>query len=183
MPYFTVGHSNYEFETFAQILKSFHIDMIIDVRKIPKSKKFPHFGIDQLPGLLHEEGIKYRHFDSLGGRRPKSKIIPDETNGFWDNQSFHNYADYAMSEEFHDGLEEAIEIGQTSRIAFMCSEAVWWRCHRRIITDYLLNEGQEVIHIMGMGQQQQAKLNPAAQKVTEGMLCYPQEGKDEEFVD
>ena len=108
----------------------------------------------------------------LGGRRPKSKIVLPEVNGFWINQSFHNYADYALSDAFRLGLSRLIEWSDERRCAIMCSEAVWWRCHRRFVADYLLHEGRDVFHLMGATRIDAATTNPAA-RVNGVSLVYP----------
>ena len=101
--------------------------------------------------------------------------VSPETNAFWDNASFHNFADYAMSEEFRSGLERLRELGQATRASVMCAEAVWWRCHRRIIADYLIAAGEAVFHILGPGHIDPARLTPAARAGPHGMLTYPRE--------
>jgi hypothetical protein len=108
----------------------------------------------------------------LGGRRPKSKTIPPEINGFWTNQSFHNYADYALSDEFRAGISHLLELCSERRCAIMCSEAVWWRCHRRFVADYLLHNGLEVFHLMGDARVDVATMNPAA-RARGPSLVYP----------
>lgn len=123
--------------------------MVVDIRSIPRSRTNPQFNFDVLPDFLSNWQIGYLQITELGGRRNKSKTVPPEVNEFWTNQSFHNYADYALSDEFHLGLEKLFDLSAHRRCAIMCSEAVWWRCHRRIVADYLLNEGQQVFHLMG----------------------------------
>ena len=108
----------------------------------------------------------------LGGLRRKSKIVPPEVNCFWINQSFHNYADYALSGEFHLGLARLLEVSRTRRCAIMCSEAVWWRCHRRIVADYLLHEGRRVFHLMGPARVEPATLTTMATAIG-NVLVYP----------
>jgi uncharacterized protein (DUF488 family) len=108
----------------------------------------------------------------LGGLRRKSKIVSPEVNGFWINQSFHNYADYALSAEFRLGLARLLEVSQTRRCAIMCSEAVWWRCHRRLVADYLLHDGRDVFHLMGAARVDVAKMNTAA-RADGASLVYP----------
>lgn len=108
----------------------------------------------------------------LGGRRPRSEL-PTDVNGFWRNESFHNYADYALSRPFHDALRELLSLGDRDTCAVMCAEAVWWRCHRRIITDYLLYHGADVVHLMGDGRTQAARLTDSATPAPGGGLVYP----------
>ena len=116
--------------------------------------------------------IGYERIAGLGGLRGKSKTVPPDVNGFWENQSFHNYADYALSPDFERSLGELEAVAAERPTAIMCAEAVWWRCHRRIIADYLLSGGWEVIHLMGNGRTEPAKLTPAARK-RDGRLVYP----------
>src|SRR5690606_3378071 len=110
-----------------------------------------------------------------GGLRGKSKTIAREVNGFWENDSFHNYADYATGEQFHQGLDQLISIGREQRSAIMCSEAVWWRCHRRIVADYLLARQEDVRHIMGTGRIDPAKLTTGASVQPDQTVHYPAE--------
>ena len=116
--------------------------------------------------------IGHMQIPELGGLRRKSKIVPPEVNGFWINQSFHNYADYALSGEFHLGLARLLKVSQTRRCAIMCSEAVWWRCHRRIVADYLLHDGRSVFHLMGYERVEPATLTKAATAHGD-VLVYP----------
>jgi uncharacterized protein (DUF488 family) len=116
--------------------------------------------------------IAYDGIAGLGGLRGRSRDVPPEVNGYWENQSFHNYADYALSAAFGEALNELIARATEMPTAIMCSEAVWWRCHRRIITDYLLIRGIPVLHLMGGGRIEPAKLTPAAKK-RDGHLVYP----------
>ena len=110
---------------------------------------------------------------ALGCRRSRSKTVAREVNGFWTNASFHNYADYALTDSFADGLAELIAAGRARRVAMMCSEAVWWRCHRRIVTDYLLARGETVCHLMGEDRIEPARLTPGAQVAPDGKVTYP----------
>ena len=116
--------------------------------------------------------VSYARIEELGGLRGRSRTIPPAVNAFWENQSFHNYADYALSEEFGRGLSELMSIGAERRTAIMCAEAVWWRCHRRIVADYLLLHHREVFHLMGAGRADAARLTPAARE-RDGHLVYP----------
>lgn len=102
--------------------------------------------------------------------------MPADLNGYWENQSFHNYADYALSDEFEHGLDELLTVSAERRTAIMCAEAVWWRCHRRIVADYLLLRGRSVIHLMGQGRPEPAKMTPSAQE-RDGKLVYPAPAK------
>ncbi|WP_368373250.1 DUF488 family protein [Pseudomonas brassicacearum] len=169
---YTIGHSTRTIEQFVQTLKSFNVEMIVDVRTVPRSRTNPQYNLDTLPEQLAPFGIEHEQIRELGGLRKKSRIIPDDLNGFWENRSFHNYADYALSDEFEKGLERLMTLSRTRRCAIMCAEAVWWRCHRRIIADYLLLRDREVFHIMDKDKANKAVLNPAA-KVQGLKLTYP----------
>ena len=109
----------------------------------------PQYNAAKLAKALSEFEIGYEHIAELGGLRSKNRDVPADVNAFWENQSFHNYADYAMSHEFRSGLARLRELGHGTTSAIMCAEAVWWRCHRRIITDYLITAGETVFHILG----------------------------------
>jgi uncharacterized protein (DUF488 family) len=169
---FTIGHSTRPIDVFIQMLKSFDVNAVVDIRTVPRSRTNPQYNLDVLPELLAESDIQHYQIASLGGLRKKSKTVPDEVNAFWDNRSFHNYADYALSEEFEEGLNQLLRLSDSRRCAIMCSEAVWWRCHRRIVADYLLSRGVEVLHIMDIGKSTEAILNPSAER-TGNKLCYP----------
>lgn len=163
MTIFTVGHSTRSLEDFAQLLQGFHIDAVVDIRTIPRSRTNPDYNLDVMPKLLSRHAIEHHRIAALGGLRKKSRSVAEHTNGLWHNQSFHNYADYALSDEFERGLCELLALGNTRRCAIMCSEAVWWRCHRRIVADYLLLRDVDVIHIMGAGKATRATLTPGAE--------------------
>jgi len=172
-PFFTIGHSTRSLDELVELLKSAEVSRLVDIRTVPKSRTNPQFNKDTLPGALASSDISYEHLAALGGLRPKSRIVAPEVNAFWTNESFHNYADYALSEEFHAGLDRLIEEGRTERCAIMCSEAVWWRCHRRIVTDYLIAREEEVFHIMGEGRLEAAKLTPGAVIRPNERVVYP----------
>ena len=171
-PLFTVGHSTRTIEQFVDLLRCGRVDLLVDIRSTPRSRTNPQYNLDTLPDTLSAYQIGHLRIDELGGRRKKSQAVPPELNAFWTNQSFHNYADYALSEPFREGLAQLRELATDRRCAVMCSEAVWWRCHRRFVADYLLSEGREVFHLMGSERVEPAKINPAARKVEEG-LVYP----------
>lgn len=160
---FTVGHSTRPIDVFVQMLQSFDVDAVVDIRTVPRSRTNPQYNLDVLPERLAQSDILHYQIAALGGLRKKSKTVPDEVNAFWDNRSFHNYADYALSDEFEEGLCQLLELSETKRCAIMCSEAVWWRCHRRIVSDYLLIRDVEVFHIMNIGKSTKAVLNGSAE--------------------
>lgn len=173
LPFFTIGHSNRSLEDFVELLRESRIDRIIDVRKFPRSRSNPQFNIDALPVVLAACDIAYEHVADLGGRRGKGQDTPRDVNGFWTNESFHNYADYALSAPFQGGFDCLLAEGRQRRCAIMCSEAVWWRCHRRIIADYLLARGETVFHIMGAGRLEAARLTPGAVVQSDRTVVYP----------
>lgn len=170
---FTIGHSTRTIAEFIALLRQVNVDLLVDVRSIPRSRAMPQFNIDTLPDALAAAGIGYRHLSALGGRRHHPKGAPPSTNTFWREIAFRNYADYAETPVFHAGLDELIALARAHRCAIMCAEAVWWRCHRRIITDYLLAAGIPVEHIMGAGKVTPATLTPGARALADGTLRYP----------
>ena len=171
-PIFTIGHSTRTIPQFVEILRDGPVELVVDVRTVPRSRTNPQYNFDVLGEELREWQIGYERIAELGGLRGRSKLIPSDVNGFWDNQSFHNYADYALSDQFEEALEQLLSVASVRRTAIMCAEAVWWRCHRRIIADYLLLHGREVIHLMSEARAEEAKMTPAA-KERDGHLVYP----------
>jgi len=171
-PLFTVGHSTHPIEEFLRMLEPNGVVRVIDVRAFPRSRNNPQYNEDALPRVLAPRGIAYEHIASLGGKRPRSKDVPEATNAFWDNASFHNYADYAMGADFREGLAALLDRGARERVAFMCAEAVWWRCHRRIVADYLLADDVPVAHIMASGKIDPARLTPGALPQPDGTILY-----------
>jgi uncharacterized protein (DUF488 family) len=148
------------------------VTLVADVRTIPRSRTNPQYNRDTFPDSLASYGIRYEHLPELGGRRPRQPAVPVDLNAFWQNASFHNYADYALSEDFRAGLERLRQLGRDERCAIMCSETLWWRCHRRIITDYLLAAGESVGHILGSRDIATADMTPAARQGERGVV-YP----------
>ncbi|MGP6173609.1 DUF488 domain-containing protein [Corynebacterium sp. A21] len=169
----TIGHSNRSWEEFADLLAEAAIETLVDVRKLPGSARNPQFNEEVLAQELPRVGITYRRVAPLTGRRNVSKTIPFEVNGNWRNRSFHNYADHALSGEFALALQELRDAASSEVTAIMCSEAVWWRCHRRIIADHLIAAGEDVRHIMGPGQIMQATLNDGAVIGEDKKVHYP----------
>jgi uncharacterized protein (DUF488 family) len=155
------------------LLREADIRLVVDVRAMPRSRTTPQYNIDVLPPELAASQIGYEHIAALGGRRGKARNVPPSVNAFWQNDSFHNYADYAMSESFREGLARLRELGHARPCAIMCAEAVWWRCHRRIIADYLLAADATVLHILGPGRIVPAHLTLGAKVDAPGMLSYP----------
>ena len=153
------------------MLRTGGVELVVDVRTVPRSRTNPQYNFDVLGGELQPWQIAYERIAPLGGLRGRS-AVPPEVNAFWENQSFHNYADYALSDAFGTGLHELLSIASERRTAIMCAEAVWWRCHRRIIADYLLSRGRHVFHLMGEGRADPARMTPAAVE-RDGRLVYP----------
>jgi len=173
LPLFTIGHSNRSLEDFIVLLATAGIDRVVDIRTVPRSRTNPQFNRDTLPDQLAAAGISYEHLADLGGLRGKARSVPPSVNAFWSNESFHNYADYALSAEFLDGLNRLVSLGRQRRCAIMCSETLWWRCHRRIVADYLLSRGESVFHLMGHDKVEPAKLTDGVKARPDGTIVYP----------
>jgi uncharacterized protein (DUF488 family) len=169
----TIGHSTRPLDAFVALLRENAVELLVDVRSIPRSRTNPQYNADTLPDALAPDGIAYRHIKALGGLRGRRRDAAPSPNLYWENAAFRNYADYAMGAEFHAGLDELIDLAETRHCAIMCAEAVWWRCHRRIITDYLLARGIAVRHIMAPGKAEPAKPTPGMQETAAGTLIYP----------
>jgi uncharacterized protein (DUF488 family) len=172
LPIHTIGHSTRTIEEFVDILRSGGVQWLVDVRTVPRSRTNPQYNADLMPDSLGSWQIGYDRIAELGGLRGRSLDIDPSVNGYWENQSFHNYADYALSDSFAEGLDRLERLAEGRRVAVMCSEAVWWRCHRRIIADYLLLHGREVLHLMGRGRIEPARMTAAA-RVQDRRLVYP----------
>jgi uncharacterized protein (DUF488 family) len=171
--FFTIGHSTRPLDTFVALLKEADVRLVIDVRTIPRSRSNSQYNSDALHASMSAFQIGYEHIAALGGLRGRQPNVPQATNAFWHNQSFHNYADYAMGEDFHSGFSRLRKLGHSKRCAIMCAEILWWRCHRRIISDYLIAAGEMVFHILGPGQIKQAHMTSTAKVGTAGTLTYP----------
>ena len=169
-PFFTVGHSTLSIDEFVALLGAVDVELVADVRTIPRSRTNPQYNRDVLPTTLKPFNLDYIHIPELGGLRSRSSVAR-AVNGFWQNESFHNYADYAMGEEFRSGLCKLRQVGHAQRCVLMCAEAVWWRCHRRIIADVLVALGCEVRHIRDAGPAELHELAPPA-LVVDGILTY-----------
>jgi uncharacterized protein (DUF488 family) len=170
---FTIGHSTRTVAEFVALLRQVSVNLLIDVRSIPRSRTNPQFNADTLPEALFEAGIAYRHLPALGGLRHRTKGAMPSPNTLWRVAAFRNYADYAATKAFRMGLDELRALARDNCCAIMCAEAVWWRCHRRIIADYLLAEGILVSHIMGHNKIDPAKLTPGVRLLPGGTLVYP----------
>jgi uncharacterized protein (DUF488 family) len=194
MRIWTIGHSTRNIDEFISLLEKNGIKLLVDVRSLPGSKRYPQFNKESLAESLNTNGIRYEHFPDLGGRR---KPKPDSRNTAWRNASFRGYADYMETEEFHKGVERLLALaGEAARgttpkafgvesqrdggetitpgTAIMCAEAVWWRCHRSLISDYLKARGIEVIHILDANKTEPHPFTSAA-RIIEGALSYANE--------
>jgi len=166
---FTIGHSTHEPDAFLALLRRHDITLVADVRTIPRSRRVPHFNADVLPGWLAAAGIEYRHFVNLGGRRtPRS----DSPNTGWQHPSFRGYADHMATNAFASALAELEDLAKERRVAYMCAEGLWWRCHRRMISDALVGRGWRVLHIMPDGDISEHRMTDFA-VVTDGHVAYP----------
>ena len=164
----TIGHSTHPIELFVEMLQSFDIRLLADVRRYPGSRRYPHFNSAELERSLTAVGVAYRHFENLGGRRKPSAA---SLNLAWRLPAFRAYADYLETEDFRIAIKQLQEIAENNNTAYMCSEAPWWRCHRSIISDYLKAEGWNVMHIMKAGK---ADVHPytSAATIVNGKLDY-----------
>jgi uncharacterized protein (DUF488 family) len=171
--FFTIGHSTRTTDEFVDLLRESGISLVIDVRSMPRSRTNPRFNQQRLPEVLAPWQIGYEHISELGGLRGKSRDSESSSNTHWRVRSFRNYADYALTVPFATGLTRLRERGAEQRCVVMCAEAVWWRCHRRIIADYLLAAGEQVMHILGKRHVDLGSLTPGAVVRNDGTVVYP----------
>lgn len=164
----TVGHSTRSIEEFIQILINHQIKTLVDVRTFPGSRRYPQFNKAELADSLEVVGIHYVHQPKLGGRR---KARPDSKNTAWNNESFRGYADHMDTAEFQQGIEELLELARQQSTAVMCAEAVWWRCHRSLISDFLKAASVKVMHILGEKKVEEHPYTPVA-RIVGGRLSY-----------
>ncbi len=169
----TIGHSDRTLDELMDMLREARVDLVVDVRSFPRSRSNPVFNIENLPSSLAQRQIAYDHYPDLGGRRPKQTSVDPDLNALWRVGSFHNYADYALGGTFGAAFDALIAVGRARRVAIMCAEAVWWRCHRRIVADYLLLNGHRVDHLMAPGRSDAATPTPGAKRRPDGKLIYP----------
>jgi uncharacterized protein (DUF488 family) len=174
---FTAGHSTRSIDEFVAILREAGVTRIVDVRAFPASKRHPQFNKSSLAAALEDAGVDYQHMPALGGRRGTKKTGASR-NGLWKVDAFRNYADYAETPAFAAALDELEALARERPTAFMCAEAVWWQCHRRLIADYMLSRGWTVVHLLGAGQRQEATLTPGALPQADRTIWYraPQPG-------
>ncbi len=172
MRIWTIGHSTRGIDEFISLLEENGVKLLADVRAWPSSKRYPQFNKDALAESLAGHGIRHEHFPELGGKR---KSNPDSRNTAWRNASFRGYADYMETEQFQKGIERLLNVaGKAGPTAIVCAEAVWWRCHRSLIADYLKARGVEVLHILGANQVEPHPYTPAA-RIVNGELSYAAE--------
>ena len=164
----TVGHSTRSADEFNNLLTAHQIRNLVDVRSLPGSRRHPQFNQKNLSESLRTVGIEYHHLPALGGRRrPKA----DSKNTAWQNASFRAYADHMESEEFAEGVKSLLELARRNFTAIMCAEALWWRCHRGLIADYLKANGFSVVHIIGASHTEEHPFTTAA-RIVDGHLSY-----------
>jgi uncharacterized protein (DUF488 family) len=169
----TIGHSTRSADEFLELLRAHSIGGLGDVRTIPRSRRHPHFGREALDARLADEGIEYRYFAELGGLRKPAR---DSQNGAWRNEAFRGYADHMMTGPFAAELKNLLLFAERRRVAVMCAEAVWWQCHRMLLSDALVARGIAVEHIMrqqGASSLQPHRLTPFARIGADGHLTYP----------
>jgi uncharacterized protein (DUF488 family) len=167
---YTVGHSSRSIEEFIAALRAYDVTLVVDIRRFPGSRRNPQFDADALAAALDERGIEYRHLEALGGRR--SAPEGDSPNGAWENDSFRAYADYALTEEFQSALDELVSFAENEVPVIVCAEAVYWRCHRRIVADWLLARGCDVVDIYDADRAEEHELTRFAE-VADGRVTYP----------
>jgi uncharacterized protein (DUF488 family) len=172
-PFFTIGHSTRSIAEFVELLQESRVERVADVRSMPRSRTNPQFNGPDLAQSLARWQIGYEHFADLGGLRGRQHLDAPALNENWRVSSFRNYADYALTEPFAAGLARLRREGRQQRCAIMCAETLWWRCHRRIIADYLLAAGERVLHILGPSQVDTAKLTPGAVVRPDRSVIYP----------
>lgn len=180
---YTIGHSTHPIEHFLGLLTQHGIKVVADIRRFPSSRKFPQFNQVELTNHLRNVGLEYQWIEALGGRRPHQSVGPDLSKNLGlRNASFRNYADYMATQEFRDGVECLLKVATGKRTAYMCSESLFWRCHRRLVSDYLLMQGFAVRHIMPNGELRDHTLTVGA-KIVAGELTYPSgDAKQTEFT-
>jgi uncharacterized protein (DUF488 family) len=173
---YTVGHSTRTLEELVRVLRAWGVQTLVDVRTVPRSRTNPQFNADTLPGELAKAGIAYVHIAGLGGLRGKKRAAagPSRNTG-WTVDAFRNYADYAETDAFARALDELLALAARSTCAIMCAEAVWWRCHRRIVADHLLARGVHVKHLFDAEKADDATPTPFMRRQADGRIVYPPE--------
>jgi len=166
-----MGHSTHPLDRFLALLARHDIELVADIRRFPGSRKFPWFNRDHLASTLPPAGVDYLWIESLGGRRPKTRREFSANLGLR-NESFRNYADYMATDAFREGVQELLDESSRKRTAFLCSEGLFWRCHRRLVRDFPLERGIAVQHILPSGELRRHTLTPGAE-VAGGEVTYP----------
>jgi uncharacterized protein (DUF488 family) len=169
---FTIGHSNHPLDRFLALLAQHQVEALADIRRFPGSRKHPHFHRDNLAAALPKSGVEYRWLEALGGRRHKQRA--ESLNLGLENKSFRNYADYMLTDEFREGVKQLLEIARQKRTAIMCAEGLFWQCHRRLVSDFLVANGVTVQHIMPSGELRPHTLTSGA-VIDSGRVTYPGE--------
>jgi len=169
---FTIGHSNHPLDRFLALLAQHQIEALVDIRRFPGSRKHPHFQRDNLAPALQNAGMEYRWLEALGGRRHKQR--EESPNLGLENRGFRNYADYMLTDEFRQGVVKLLELARQRRTAIMCAEGLFWQCHRRLVSDFLVANGLTVEHIMPAGQLRPHQLTRGA-VIDNGHVTYPGE--------
>jgi uncharacterized protein (DUF488 family) len=164
----TIGHSTRSWEDFVLLLQSFQISVLVDIRNYPGSKRYPHFNKEAMQTALPANSIQYIHLKELGGRR---KPVEGSANTAWRNTAFRGYADYMQTEDFKKAVKSLEAIARKKPTAYMCSEAVWWSCHRALVSDYLKWKEWKVMHIMNMEKATEHPYTKPA-KIVNGTLSY-----------
>jgi uncharacterized protein (DUF488 family) len=167
---YTIGHVALPADRFVALLRRHGITLLVDIRRFPGSRTSPQFNPDDLQQTLAGAGIDYVHLGALGGRR---QPLPESPNAAWNNASFRGYADYMETAEFRNGLQELMTLAAAQRVAIMCAEAVWWRCHRSMVSDALMADGWQVWHIMSDGSVRPHRYTAPA-RLVDGELTYHQ---------
>lgn len=169
----TLGHSTRGLDELVEVLRAHSIERLVDVRTVPRSRTNPQFNRDTIGEGLADHGITYEYAEALGGLRPKSKTIDPDVNAGWRNASFHNYADHALTEAFQSALDDLLETAAREVTAIMCAEAVWWRCHRRIVADHALARGTPVVHLFDAAKSEPATMTAFAAIGPDALVTYP----------
>lgn len=172
MTVFTIGHSTRTLDAFLGMLRAAGVDSVADVRRFPRSRRHPHFNAENLAPALAHAGIAYHHFVDLGGRRGNRADGRASPHTLWREAPFRNFADYAETPPFRAALDAVIAMSESGRLALLCAEAVWWRCHRRIIADYLIAQGIAVEHIFDEHKRAAATMTPGARLRADGTILY-----------
>lgn len=165
---YTIGHAALPMDRFVALLRSVDVTLLVDIRRYPGSRHSPQFSSDELRKVLEAQGIGYLHLAELGGRR---HARPDSENSAWRNASFRGYADYMETPEFEEGLRLLMAVAEVDRVAIMCAESVWWRCHRSMVSDALMAQGWRVLHIMSDGSLRPHHFTAPA-RLVDGKLTY-----------